>query len=119
MAKSLFVCVSKHINNHVGEEYDSILEVEDSPTTETIQDWANRIIGRIRKLWHEQGGTANPDAKVLCHLDGPTPYHAILVNLQIRMKADEGILVDLPYASPPEVTDPETLELLKRLDKKV
>jgi hypothetical protein len=123
MAKSLFVCVSKHINNHVGEEYDSILEVEDSPTTETIQDWANRITGRIRKLWHEQVKPDDPNhvainAKVVCHLDGPTPYHAILANMQIRMKADESVVIDLPYAKEPEVTDPEALELLKKLDGK-
>lgn len=116
MAKSLFVCVSKHINNHVGEEYDSILEVEDSPTSSTIQDWAGRIIGKIRSLWAEQGGT--PDAKVVCHLDGPTPYHAVLANMQIRMKTEEGIVIELPYVKEPEVTDPEALRLLNRLDKK-
>jgi hypothetical protein len=116
--KTLFVCSAKKIQSHVGEEYDSILEVEDQPTTNTIQDWANRIAGRIRTLWHEQADV--PDPKVACHLDGPTPYHAILANLQIRMRVEEGIEIYLPYLQGvnTEVTDRETLELLEKLDGK-
>jgi len=118
--KTLFVCSTKKIQSHVGEEYDSILEVEDQPTTDTIQDWANRIAGRIRALWHEQKQANAPDPTVACRLDGPTPYHAILANLQIRMKEDEGIALDLPYLQGinMEVTDKETLELLEKLDGK-
>lgn len=116
--KTFFICSTKKIQSHVGEEYDSILEVEDQPTTNTIQDWANRIMGRVRTLWHEQKQANDADPKVVCHLDGPTPYHAILVNLQIRMKADESITIELPYLAnfPTEVTDKETLELLEKLD---
>ena len=116
--KTLFVCSDRKINDHVGEEYDFIQEVPDQPTTEVISDWANRIRGRIRALWQEQVSEGTSNMKVVCHLDGPTPYNAILNNLQIIMKAEEGIVVELPYMSniKMEVTDPETVELLKKLD---
>jgi hypothetical protein len=116
--KSLFVCSEKKINDHVGEEYDFILEVQDQPTTETIQDWANRIRGRIRALWEEQIREGTSDMKVVCSLDGPTPYNAILNNLQIIMKAEEGIVVELPYMANIVMTvqDPETIELLNKID---
>ncbi len=121
--KTLFVCAEDKINSHVGEEYDFILEVQSQPTTETIADWANRIRGRIRALWMEEVKSDDPNAaviypKVVCHLDGPTPYNAILNNLQIIMKAEEGIDIELPYMESVKrvVTDEETLELLKKLD---
>lgn len=116
--KSLFVCSDKKINSHVGEEYDFILEVQDQPTTETILDWANRIRGRIRALWEEQVKEGTSNMKVVCHLDGPTPYNAVLNNLQIIMKAEEGIIIELPYMAGVDmtVTDPETIELLNKLD---
>jgi hypothetical protein len=116
--KTFFICSAKRIQNHVGEEYDSILEVEDQPTTVTIGDWANRIMGRIRALWHEQKQANDLDPKVVCHLDGASAYHGILANLQIRMKAEEGIITELPYVAgvPMEVTDKETVELLEKLD---
>lgn len=118
--KTLFVCSDKKINSHVGEEYDSILEVQDQPTTETILEWANRIRGRIRALWMEQVQAKSPDPRVVCCLDGATPYNAVLMNLQIIMKAEEGVVIELPYLSrfSMEVTDRETLELLEKLDGK-
>ena len=121
--KSLFICSANKINNHVGEEYDSILEVIDQPTTDNIQEYANRIRGRIRALWMEQLKTEALETvlespKVVCHLDGPTPYNAILNNLQIIMKAEEEIVIELPYMASlrMEVTDPEALSLLAKLD---
>ena len=121
--KSLFVCSEEKVNNHVGEEYDFIMEVPDQPTTENIADWANRIRVRIRSLWMEQVKPEDPNfvamnPKVLCFLDGPTPYNAILNNLQIIMKAEENIFIELPYMVNfrQTVIDPETLELLRKLD---
>lgn len=121
--KTLFVCASGKINNHVGEEYDSIMEVQDQPTTENISDWANRIRCKIRALWMEEVKFDDPNAvivnpKVVCYLDGPTPYNAILNNLKIIMKAEENVDIDLPYMEniKREVTDEETIELLKKLD---
>ena len=72
--KTLFVVCSAKVNKHVGEDYDEILEVENQPTTETIQDWANRIKGCIRTLWHAQVQPGDPDAaavnpKVVVHLE--------------------------------------------------
>jgi hypothetical protein len=114
--KTLFICSSRKVNSHVGEEYDVILEVEDQPTTSTIAEWAHRIKDKIRFLWHEQEGS--DDRRVVCYLDGPTPYNAILNNLQIIMKDEEGIVVELPYMVElrQEVTDPETIELLSKLE---
>lgn len=116
--KSLFVCSSNKINNHVGEEYDFILEVIDKPTTENISEYANRIRGKIRSIWMEQVNTNDPEPKVVCHLDGPTPYNAILNNLQIIMKEEEKIVIELPYMAnvKMEVTDPEALSILAKLD---
>ena len=116
--KTLFVCADRKINNHIGEEYDFILEVPEQPTTDNIADWANRIRGRIRALWMEQVEAKDPDPKVVCNMDGPTPYNGILNNLQIIMKAEEGIIIELPYMEhiQTKVTDPETIELLRKLD---
>lgn len=121
--KTLFVCSDRLINKHVGEEYDFIMEVPDQPTTDNISDWANRIRGRIRTLWMEQVKPEDPTAvvvnpKVLCFFDGPSPYNAILSNLQILMKAEEKIDIELPYMANfrQTVTDPETLEVLQKLD---
>ena len=116
--KTLFICSDKKINSHVGEEYDCILEVQDQPTTETILEHANRIRGRIRSLWMEQIQAKDSDPKVICHLDGASPYNAMLLNLQIIMKADEGIVIELPYLAniKVQVPDKETLDLLNKLD---
>jgi hypothetical protein len=116
--KTFFVVGSNRVNAHVGEDYDLILEVEDQPTTQSIGEWANRIKDGIRGLWEGQlkEGVESPVVKVW--LDGVTPYSAILLNLQIIMKADEGIVVELPYYKSQEVTDPEALEMLRRLGGK-
>jgi len=115
--QTLFVVSSAKVNRHVGEDYDEILEVENQPTTETIQDWANRIKDSIRSLWHAQ--VDGDDRKVVVTLDAVTPYNAILLNLQIIMKAEEGIVIELPYWIPPEVKDAEARELLVKMDGKV
>ena len=118
--KSLFVCSANKINNHVGEEYDSILEVTDQPTQSNIDEYANRIRGRIRALWMEQKdpNAAIENPKVVCYLDAPTPYNGILHNYQIIMKDEEGIVIELPYMADLkiEVTDPEALAVLAKLD---
>lgn len=121
--KTLFVCSDKKINSHVGEEYDCIIEVQDQPTTETILEMANRIRGHIRALWMEQVKPSDPNhvvvnPSVACHLDGASPYNAMLLNLQIIMKAEEGIVIELPYLANAkvQVPDKETLDLLNKLD---
>jgi Sec-independent protein secretion pathway component TatC len=124
--KTLFVVSEKRVNEHVGEEYDDILEVEHQPTTETIQEWGNRVKDRIRALWHEQVKAGTSDMKVAVTLDAASPFNAMLLNLRIIMKAEEGIVVELPYLSQEMwdrvergvVSDPEAQDMLNRLDRK-
>jgi hypothetical protein len=117
--KTLFVCAECNIEDHVGEEYDEIIEVENQPTTATIQEWANRIKGRIRKLAH-QLQKEGEEQVVVVTLDGPSPYNAMLINLQVRMKPEEDITVELPYlaSTTPTTDDPEARELLDKLDQR-
>ena len=124
--KTLFVVSERRVNAHVGEEYDEIIEVEHQPTTETIQDRANQVKDRIRALWHEQVKDGASDMRVCVHLDAASPFNAMLLNLRIIMKVEEGIVVDLPYL-PKEmwdrvekgvVEDLEAKELLSRMDGK-
>ena len=117
--KTLFVVSEKKVEDHVGEEYDSILEVDDQPTTETIQELANRVRGRIRKLWMEQGDD-EPDRRVVVSLDAATPYNTMLIDLQLILKEAESIVVELPYLEnmDMEVHDSEAKELLDKLDSR-
>lgn len=115
--KTLFIVSERKVNDHVGEEYDYILEVDDQPTTETIQEIGDRIRTRIRSLWMEQTrpeeGEPEPNPAVVCTVDAVTPYRAMLVDLQILLKDQEGIEIDLPGINPmPEVTDPEARHVL-------
>jgi hypothetical protein len=114
--KTLFVCAKRNVDRHDGEEYDDILEVEDQPTTETIQDWANRMMDHIRKLNVADAGSA--DRGVSVFLDAASPYNAMLINLQILMKANEGIRIELPYlkSTVPTTDDPEAVKVIEKLE---
>ena len=120
----MFIVASSKVDSHVGEEYDDILEVDDQPTTETIQEWANRVRNHIRRLWTEDvppegADRADDDPReVRIHLDAATPFHAMLVNLQILMKEEESIDVELAYTDTTERTtsDQEAREILQRLE---
>lgn len=116
--KSLFVVSEKVVNNHVGEEYDVIVDVVHEPTTENIQTCADQVMARIRELWKEQEG--DPDRKVVVYLDAAGPFAAMLVNLQVIMKAQEGIVIDLPWEKPVNVEelDAESREVLRKLENK-
>ena len=116
--RTLFVVCSRNINSHAGEEYDTILEVPDQPTKVDFQDWANRIKQSIRTLWHDQKGENDP--KVVVNLAAANPYHAILKDLQIIMKDEEGVVLELPYDKPRDIPmDAETVEMLRRLGERV
>ena len=114
--KTLFVCADRCRNNHAGEDYDAIQYVANQPEQSTIQPHADAIRKSIQELWDlQKGGEIDP--KVVCYLDGPSPYHLILKNLQIIMKSD-GVVIELPYEKPaPEITDRETVELLSGFNK--
>lgn len=120
--KSVFVVSEKLVNNHVGEEYDVIVEVAHEPTTDNIQTYAEQVMAGIRALWkQDQSETKEGDpCKVVVHLDAAGPFAAMLVNLQIILKAQEGIVVDLPWDKPPAVEelDAESKEVLRKLDQR-
>jgi hypothetical protein len=119
MSKTLFVCAKARINAHVGESYDEILEVETTPTTETIDRWGSAIMRSIRSL-HQQDKAAGGDGLVKAYLDGASPYNQILMNLQIIMKQEDGINIELPYLPSDlfKVEDSETKEILNRIGEK-
>lgn len=115
--KTLFIVSERKVNDHIGEEYDYILEVDDQPTTETIQEIGDRIRTRIRSLWMEQispsEGEPDPNPAVICTVDAATPYRAMLVDLQILLAEQESIEIDLPgIIVKPEPTDPEARRVL-------
>jgi hypothetical protein len=99
--KTLFVCDEKVLVDHVGEEYDDIIEVPHQPTTENVHEFANRIKGRIRKLWAEDEDSDDRAVHVTLH--GASPFNVMLINLRIIMKGEEGIVVELPYLSPKDL----------------
>jgi hypothetical protein len=118
--KTFFVCSETRIGEHGGEEYDDFIEVENAPTTDTIEDWANRIRDRVRKLWHEEM-KEDEDKRIVVTLDGPSPYNAMLVDLQILLEEEEGIVIELPYLDPEDILrnttgDLEAAKVLERLE---
>jgi hypothetical protein len=116
--KTLFVVATRNVNKHVGEEYDSIVEVSSQPTDQTIQEEGNRVMDRIRGLWHEQVSAGEKDPKVSINLDAASPFNAMLINLRDRKKAEEGIVIELAYDTGEgnPIGDPEAQELLRKLD---
>jgi hypothetical protein len=113
----MFVCSTVKLEDHVGETYDEVVEVENSPTTDTIQEWSARIKNRIRKL-HNNAKLANEDPVVEIYLDGASPYNAMLQNLQIIMGEEEGIEIELPYLEGFDfsVKSEDAKELIDKLD---
>ena len=137
--KTMFICAEANIEYHVGEEYDDILEVDNEVISghgddnygvdlTPIDEWHKRIRNRIRKLWHEdatpEGATREEGDEHEVHiwLDAASPFNAMLIDLQIVMGKEEGIVIKLPYLGEGgairTTTDPETLQLLERLDSR-
>lgn len=120
--KTLFVVSEKRINQHAGETYDYILEVEDAPITQNIQEIADRVRTRIRSLWMDETGHDDPNKtavnpKVVCTMDANPVFKAMLIDLQLILKEAEGIDIELPgIETNPEITDPEARQRLG-LDK--
>jgi len=117
--RTLFVVSEEFVDNHVGEEYDSILEVEHQPTTQTIQEWANRVRGRIRKLWQEDPDDS--DKRVVVSFDAAPPFNTMLIDLQLILKESENIIVELPYLeeSTQQLGDEEAQQLVDRMEGKI
>lgn len=116
--KSMFVVAENKVNSHIGEEYDIIVEVPNEPTTENIKPYADRVMAGIDDLWKEDSGSE--DRRIVVHLDAASPFAAMLVNLQIIMKAQAGINIDLPWNAPEDLDalDRESKEILAKLEHK-
>ena len=121
--KSMFVVSEAFNNQHIGEEYDVIVEVVNEPTTENIQVYADQVMAKIKELWEMEINTPYSDVserKVVIHLHAAPPFAAMLVNLQIILKAQSGIIIDLPWEKAPDVQqlDAESREVLRKLENK-
>ena len=130
--KTFLIVAERNYDDHIGEEYDSILEVDNEVISghgddnygshlTPISEWHKRIRGRIRKLWHEDDA---PDEEkgVHIYLDAASPFNAMLIDLQIVMNQEEGILIELPYlgeeGAVTKTTDPETLRVIEALENR-
>ena len=92
--KSLLIVTEKNYNNHEGEDIDDILIVELNPQADTFEKWNGQIIDKIRKLWLADSGE---DKKVVVYIDAATPFGNLLQNLEILMRDNEGIKIELPH----------------------
>jgi hypothetical protein len=120
--KSLFVCSEKKINDHVGEFYDEIFEVEHQPTTKSVPHVAKEVKGLIRSLWkldvEDKERTGEPC--VFIHLDAASPFNAMLQDFQIVMEKEEQIKIALPYLTERRTgtADREAQSALKKLENR-
>ena len=120
--KSLFVCSTRKINDHVGEYYDDIFEVPHQPISTDIAEYANEVRERIRQLWRQDVADESREGEpvIHVHLDGASPFNSMLIDFQIVMGKEEGIVMELPYlnATVPSTNDPETVEVMRKLDER-
>jgi len=119
--KSLFVCSERNVDSHVGEWYDSILEVSDQPNKSNIEIHAREIRKRIRDLWEEDKNDDEVEIpSVSVYLHAASPFNAMLIDYRIVMEKEEGISVNLPYMESEMRTteDPEANRVIKMLNKR-
>ena len=116
--KTLFIVSERKVDDHVGEEYDYILQVDDQPTTDNIGELADRVRTRIRSLWMEQKD--EEDQGVSCMLDAASPFNTMLIDLQLILAEEEGILIELPYLPEGERVpgDKEAQRLIEKIGSK-
>lgn len=123
--KNMIVVADQFVNRHVGEEYDVIVEVPFEPTTDNIQPHADKIMEDIKSLWAQQAPVQGEesiqgDRKVVVYLDAAPAFAAMLVNLQIILKAQDGIEIELPWDKPQNLDnlDEESKEMLRKLEQR-
>ena len=120
--KSLFVCSTRKINDHVGEYYDDIFEVPHQPVSSQITEHASEVRERIRQLWRQDVNDESREGEPVVHvfLDGASPYNAMLIDYQIVMSKEESIRVELPYLETTLATtsDREAQEVIRKLDER-
>ena len=96
--KTLLICAKSKLADHVGEEYDDYFTVADQPDVKQLEIEQERIQQVVRGLWFEdQKDDEEPEKKVLIYLDGASPYNAVLIDFQVKMKDKEEIVIELPY----------------------
>jgi hypothetical protein len=95
--KTLFVCDTKLLNKHVGEDYDNYVVVPHNPSAENIKEWADRIKQFVRELWASDSDVDN--RKVVITLDAAGPFHVMVFNIKTIMLEDEKIVIDTPNCS--------------------
>ena len=91
--KSVIVISESGMQFHGGEYYDSIIDVEDCPTTATVDLLADKISMAIRNQWHEDEGAI--DRLVLVTIDAHPAFQVVVLSLVDVMKAEEGIVVKI------------------------
>lgn len=120
--KTLFICSERKINDHVGEYYDDIIEVEHQPEVGRVEKVAKAVRESIRKLWEEDVKDANREGEpcVMAYLDAASPFNAMLIDYQIVLGNEDGIRLELPYLESTERTtrDPEAIELIEKLENR-
>jgi hypothetical protein len=85
--KTILVADSDGREKHVGEDFDDFIEVDTVVEAETLDEWADRIRQRIRRLWVE--GNSSTDVMVV--LEAPVHYRIMLEHLQVTMIRDEKV----------------------------
>jgi len=120
--KTIFICSERNINDHVGEYYDSIVEVPSQPTVQEIEPIAKKVRQEIRELWKQDVQDEERDGEPVIHayLDAASPFNAMLIDYQIVMEKEENIKLELPYLDTTVRTtdDREALQILEKLEKR-
>jgi len=94
--KTFFICADSRINFHVDEEYDDYIQVEDIPTSDTLNEYAHRIQGRIRGLQHQMEQENDVDKREVVTIDAIPHYAIMMDHIALAMKRDEKITVEIP-----------------------
>lgn len=119
--KTMFICAESRVDRHEGEYYDDIVEVPDQPTSDIIQGYADDIRGRLRSLWKSDvdDETKEGEPSVVVYLDALHVFTAMLIDFKIVMEDAEKMKIELPGVEMPSdnTKDPETQEVLKKLDR--
>ena len=120
--KTVMILSEDRVNKHVGETYDEVIEVVREPTTDNLEFYIRRIESVVRSLWDEDVASVpkTEQPRVVAFLDAASPFAAILIDLSVILKEQNGIVVELPWYEPDDISglDQESRELLENLERK-
>lgn len=85
--KSLLIADPVGRENHVGEDFDDFLEVNTVISSEEIDECADLIRQRIRRLWVE----GNSSTEIIVVVDAPVHYRIMIEHLQATMSREEKV----------------------------